>query len=431
MNKKNIFLISLIFLLVTTMLMSCVKDKWEIPDKQANVYVNFADSTNYTVFSIYDLKQMYDGDTTVLADTVVIEGTVISDDNNGNFYKIIYLQDSTGGIAIQIDMTGLSKLYPVGQKIAIKCGGLYLGEDGGMKKLGSMYKDGETYQFGRIQGIPVVDNHLFKMTGGLPIVPKVVKIQDLASLHYCTLIKIENSQFATSSLKETYAHPSLNALGRGHYIQDYDNNKILLYSSSYSSFAGDTLPEGSGNIVGVYAIYGADKQLYIRDIKDVEFNNLRMTNIYKDFEDGSIYSGGWFTRIVKGTLDWKLGTIGGKYVMMSNYVGGKNYESEVWFISPATEVAALGAKTLSFRNAYKYSGAPLELMISNNYSGEGDPNLAQWTKVPFTISAGNFAWANSGTIDLSAYTGTIHVAFKYTGATTNGSTWEVDDIKIK
>ena len=86
---------------------------------------------------------------------------------------------------------------------------------------------------------------------------------------------------------------------------------------------------------------------------------------------------------------------------------------------------------LTFDNAYNFGGPALELLISTDYPGTGDPNGSTWVTLPATWSGGGFTWVNSGIVDLSAYlTNNVRIAFKYTGGDDDGRTWELDNIII-
>jgi hypothetical protein len=87
---------------------------------------------------------------------------------------------------------------------------------------------------------------------------------------------------------------------------------------------------------------------------------------------------------------------------------------------------------LKFDSAYNYAGAPIQALVSNNYSGTGNPNLATWTTLNPVLSGGSFAWANSGALSLNAFAGnsTVYVAFKYISTTSAASSWEIDNVKV-
>ncbi len=452
MNNKKILIYSVILTFGILFLNSCIKEKWEVPAK-IDYNVNFADSIapRYEIVSIHFLKnEVLVGDKTLIEKNYVIEGTVVSNDEDGNIYKELYIQDSSlvndvwvrSGIVIQINLTNLFIDYPFGQKVAVKCKDLYIGDDEGVIKLGSLFEDvtatGETlWSFGRIQGQLTVDKHIFKMQGGKPISPKVVTIKpgninSLSTDDIATLVKINDVQFYSGSLGMTFADPD-NLLSLGHYIEDMEGNQILTYNSAYATFAGDSIPEGKGSVTALYGVYVDTKQLYFNKAEDIQLNNPRYVYYKKDFEDENIYSGGWITKMVTGTLNWTIGTVSRKYIQMTNWTGSSNLASETWFISPPINVDQLVEKKLSFETACNYSGPALEIKISDNYDGVSAPSTATWNTVTATLSSGSWAWVSSGDINLAtAYSGkTIRLAFKYTGTTSSGKTWEIDNIIIK
>ena len=48
----------------------------------------------------------------------------------------------------------------------------------------------------------------------------------------------------------------------------------------------------------------------------------------------------------------------------------------------------------------------------------------------FLSPDGSYVYVNSGAIDLSAYKGTIHFAFKYIGVPALSGTYQIDNIRI-
>jgi hypothetical protein len=158
----------------------------------------------------------------------------------------------------------------------------------------------------------------------------------------------------------------------------------------------------------------------------------------KDFNDLSLNSGGWTTQVVVDTTNWYAADYNGdQFAKISNYNNG-NVPSEAWLISPAVDLSNASQPNLSFGTIMKFAGAALTLYISTDYDGTSNPT-SQGTWIDITSNAnwdtnnsswGN--WTNSGDIDLSSFTSSsIYVAYKYTGTSSDGSTWEVDDILIK
>lgn len=268
MKKNKIFIFSLLIAISFAFLSSCMKEEWEYPEPME--YPNFNDSSNYKVLSIKELKSLYSGATLALNDSIVIEGTVISSDEFGNIYKEMYIQDTSGGLLIQIDRKEIYKTYPIGKKLSIKCGGLYLGASNDVIKLGALYWNDDVWAFGRIQGDKVINEHFFKTEGINPIEPKVVKINELTEDDKQTLIKFENVQF--QEINQTYASPNASV---NRTIIDIDNHTIICRNSSFATFALDTMPTGSGSIICIYSNFFTDKQVYINSTEDVNLTQPR------------------------------------------------------------------------------------------------------------------------------------------------------------
>jgi hypothetical protein len=141
----------------------------------------------------------------------------------------------------------------------------------------------------------------------------------------------------------------------------------------------------------------------------------------------------WTTYNVNGTEVWVIDTTHGvgntPCGKMSGYTSG-NHDNEDWLISPALDFSNLNNTGMTFMSASNYTGDPLTVKISNNYSS-GDPTTATWADLTATLSAGGWSWTPSGNVNLAAGQGSnVHVAFKYTSTTTGAMTWELDDIVI-
>jgi hypothetical protein len=110
--------------------------------------------------------------------------------------------------------------------------------------------------------------------------------------------------------------------------------------------------------------------------------------------------------------------------------------STQWLISPAINLNASSAEKLSFTSAagFDNGAATLQAFISTDYDGTStSPQSFTWTALPATIATGPGSgfgsFISSGQIDISSYSGTVYVAFKYV-ATAPATTYEIDDIKV-
>ena len=138
---------------------------------------------------------------------------------------------------------------------------------------------------------------------------------------------------------------------------------------------------------------------------------------------------GWTQVNVEGeTAEWTIGEHSSNhYAYMNAYQQGAN---EDWLISPAFDLDSYSDAMLSFRTARNFNGPDIVVYFSNDYDGE-DPTAATWTTLTYHLSAGGYAWTESGDISLSAFSGReCYIAFKYTSTEENAAAWEIDDIML-
>lgn len=213
------------------------------------------------------------GTTVAITDDVVIEGVVSCDDKSGNFYQQIAIQDATGGILLRLAGSNLFNEYPVGRKVYVKCKGLYLGEYGRIIQLGGGIESGGggvTLLAGNLR-----DQFLIKGPLNQPLVPRVVTVTELGTSlqdpYVSTLVKLVGFEFASGEMGKNYADDDQSG---NRIIQGCTNptsNRLTLRSSNFANFATLPVPQGNGEIIGVYSIFNTTKQFTIRDTTDVKF----------------------------------------------------------------------------------------------------------------------------------------------------------------
>jgi len=145
-----------------------------------------------------------------------------------------------------------------------------------------------------------------------------------------------------------------------------------------------------------------------------------------DFEDNTF--GDWEAISVSGDQVWEISAYGnpGNCGAMSGY-DGQAYVNEDWLISPTLNLDNYSEEVFTFDNATNYSGPPLELYISSDY--DGDPTTATWEMIDFTASGGSWNYVSSE-IDLSNYTGSVTLGFKFTSTDSESATWELDNLLV-
>jgi hypothetical protein len=226
-----------------------------------------------TTISALKARLTSTGTTVAITDDVVIAGVVSCDDRSGNFYQQIAIQDETGGILLRLAGGNLFNDYPVGRKVFVKCKGLYLGEYGRMIQLGGGLEAGGGGVTLLATGLR--DLHMIKGALNQPIVPTVVTVAQLGTSlqdpYVNTVVKLVGFEFASGELGKNYADDNFSG---NRIIQSCTNpttNRLTLRTSNYANFATLPVPQGNGDIIGVYSIFNTTKQFTIRDTTDVKF----------------------------------------------------------------------------------------------------------------------------------------------------------------
>lgn len=145
-------------------------------------------------------------------------------------------------------------------------------------------------------------------------------------------------------------------------------------------------------------------------------------------------TGGFTQFSVTGDQRWACTTFGqtGNGVQINGYDRGAK-ENEDWLISPVLDLSGFDFPLLSFASRSAFAGPGLELKVSTDYSGSGDPRNATWTTIngrfPETASD---VWNTSSGINLAAFKGTdVYIAWVYTSSPTlQASRWTIDDIHL-
>ena len=132
MKKNRSYLMnSLLLLLTAGLFFTSCKRKFDAPPAPGDPNI----TANTT---IRDLKALHTtpGAIDVINTDIIISGIVVANDKTGNIYKELYIQDSTGGIALQLDATNMYTTYPVGRRVFVYAKGLALSDYNRQVQLG-------------------------------------------------------------------------------------------------------------------------------------------------------------------------------------------------------------------------------------------------------------------------------------------------------
>lgn len=177
---------------------------------------------------------------------------------------------------------------------------------------------------------------------------------------------------------------------------------------------------------------------------DVEIQAFKPMLFSEDFSVGgtTLADKGWIIFPEVGTVNWTVGAYHSEaYAVFTTYGSTPAQPVNIaWLISPSFDMDAHDGEQLLFQAAQAYvsnSANSLEVFASTNFDGNATHVVAAtWTPLNFThptlTYAENFNYVNSQ-VDLSAFTGKIHIAFKVKGSGTDNTldgTYQIDNIRV-
>jgi hypothetical protein len=393
------------------------------------------------ILTIQELRDLYQGDAVRFPEPFSVYCVVTADEQSGNLYRNIHVQDATGAIVLRLNNPG--GLYQ-GDSIRIYLPGTILNPFSGMMQLDSVD----------------VDNNIIKQATQVHVEPELVTISQITPAMQGKLIKLENVEFISSELNLTYAD-AINESTQNRTLTDCTNNTVIVRTSGYANFANTPVAQGNGSIIAVVSQFNTTMQLYVRNVNEIQMTDERCTgggggcnyniaavdNFNMNFLDVAAnnidyINVNWQNLAVQNNRVWR-GRISGddKFIRATGFVseGTSVPPTEIWFVSPPVNFNA--AQSLSFRARQQFwthsTLQPFKVFISIDYDG-CDLDGANWTEITGFIgpSSSNSSWLNSGGIPVvgflpQGYTGTYHIGFRYYAEGLETTTIDLDDIVIQ
>ncbi len=147
---------------------------------------------------------------------------------------------------------------------------------------------------------------------------------------------------------------------------------------------------------------------------------------------------GWVSYSVTGPQVWGCTAYGygGTYGMqMNGYAAHINNANNDWLISPKLDLSSFTNVFLQFQAKKEFKGDDLTVMVSNNYSGAGDPTSATWTNLNINFAPASIdTQFHAYTANLTTYKSQpIFVGIQYmsrpNATDTNAARWTVDNVQ--
>ncbi len=392
-----------------TGVLSIFRDTYQFTIRDLDDVQMAGERCSASTMTIAAVRQIFTGSTVALP-AGTIRGTVISDYNSQSVTgRNLYLQDATGGIALRF---ASNHTFTLGAEISVDVAGGLMSEFSGLLQID-----------GLPNGAATLDGHPGDVT---PQGATVLEVLTNAQAWESTLVRISNATLSD------------NTIFNGSVTVSDATGSMVLFTRSQSTFASNVLPTGQVTITAIVSEFNTP-QLIIRNASDVTGGGSGggddidepFTSVPNNVD---INLPGWVNVAVKGTRLWRAQVFSGNTYAQATAFNDAAAEMEAWLITPP--VILDEAKKLTFESAkafWVHDG--LSVWISQNFNGT-DVTGATWLPLSAVLAGAgdaDHAFIPSGNVDLSGYSGTVRIGFKYTGSGPGGQTTScrIDNVKIE
>lgn len=264
---------------ITSMgLAACMDKDWEAPQFDEPLYGNnsIMKEEGDKVITIGELKEKYSSLINASSDGVKeitddwqLQVVVNGNDEGGNLYKQISVQDPTGAIIVGINGSNLYPYMPVGQQLLINLKGLYIGGYRKQAQIGALYNG----SIGRMD-TDVWEQHVRLLKEG-EIEAKVDTVdfdenadKFILSGRIVKLSGVTISGEGTQVLAPEDGSVTLSSNCANRLING--KSSLVLRTSSYSKFANRAIPKGKADVYGVCTRYNNTWQILMRTESDLQ-----------------------------------------------------------------------------------------------------------------------------------------------------------------
>lgn len=345
---------------------------------------------------------------------IVIRGRVCSSDKAGNVYKSFVIYDGTAALAVAVDSTKLYTKFAFGQEVVINLTGLQLGGYNSLMQLGA---EGEYQGKPSMTFMPAASMREHCFADGLAYPEKV----DTAVVTIADVMTYKNSQqglinwqsrlvrFDNVSFTEPGEPFAVTGTNTNRYITDASGNKLLVRNSGYATFASQTIPSGTGSVVGILSYYGTDWRLLLIDIDGcIGFDGTETPDVPEVPGEG-----GNGTAEAPYTVTQVLGGTTGNGVWVTGYIVGwisdKGMDSSVFSAEGATVntniLLAASEDETDYKKCIPVQLPSGDIRTSLNLVSNPDVykkqvslkcNIETYFLVPGLKSATAYAWGDKG-----------------------------------
>jgi hypothetical protein len=390
-----------------------------------------------------------------------VEGYVISNDQAGNFFEEMILQNAPSnpvrGVKVLIDVNPLFITYEVGRKVYVRLDGLTAGYDAGVFTLGIL----DLNDLGKIGESQMLD-YVIRDAVVEVMVAKPMLFSEFTVANTNLLVELVDAQFNRNEVlgddRKTYAGEPEDEFDGERLLESCEEGGSVVFSTStFADFKSFLLPQGRGSMKGILTMnyFGDAFNMVINDPSDIAFDNENRcdpetfncdgpsgggTEFYSENFEGfdaieDYVNAGWTNvNVSGGNKVWEIGNFdNSNYAQVSGFNSGEEV-IDTWLVTPVIDMDATTEEELTFNIQASFdNGTILSVLVSTDYTG--DVTTSTWNLLDATVPTGpegGFGdFTSSGPVNISCVDGMAHIAFRYQGSDPTATTrYHIDDIVI-
>lgn len=366
----------LTILIVAFTLNSCVKDTdYETP--QITCEEPTIDSNS--IISIEEIKQIWvadnpgENDRNIVkiaeedANPIYLKGYVVSNDNGGNFYQELFVQDSpanpTQAIKVGAAVNDMFLKYDVGRELYVLLNGLYINMSHGEMMIG----DNNDNQIDEMSEAKA-NNHFLRNCEAVEVTPMAIASPASINNSYLgMLVELTNMQFADNLIGEKFTDSDEDYDTHREMMSCIDGSTLRIETSGFADFKDNLLPIGKGSVSGILSRdYGDDFYvLRMANLESISFTEERCSGV--DLTP---------TMTLSELINGQQGELGinediVEAYVVSNDAAGNFYKSIYVQDSPTNPTAGLQILTDEYDLFTKYPvGSKVYIKLNTLYFGQ-------------------------------------------------------------
>lgn len=462
--KTNKLIIYLLAIVASISFTSCVEDgDFEVPNSignEENEALQSLLNSDYSEISISNLRGLFvNNEVTEITSNIYVKGYVTSSDKSGNFYKEFFIQDSpsnpTSAIKIITEFTDSYNKYNFGREVYINLNGLFIGEvrsgDGVIAIGGAGNVDNEVENL----SVSQTDKMVLRSATSEEIVPLSLKFSEINDGHVGMFIIVNNAQFPSSLAGKTYvdADDQFDTQRSLESCDGFGYSNFILETSAFADFGFMVIPDAGGSISAVVSktFDGRDIVLALNNSDGVDMTGDKCTPLdiddfsvilEEDFDSGTDNSNlnfpNWTNFAEEGNELWTEQVFSGNGYTEFSAFRTNNDVNIGWLVSPSVDMSANSQVFVNFQLAQHHLQSTentLEVFVSTDFDGTNVLS-ATWEPISVNIPTQADSWyqfKDAGLVDISSYSGTLYVAFKYVGSGTDtdlDGAYMIDDFRV-